>query len=181
MKRKYDARSNALHSPEFKASAKAVLCAFGQNDIALIGGLAVAYHANPPVTVDADFLVLGTCGDILEQVEEWFSPPWQVSTLAFKGEIPEHCVRVERKGGAAIDFLPTGRNAYLRSVVERAAEVDIGGTRIPVALVEDVIVLKTIAGRYKDIEDIAVLGVKLGDKIDRAYIRRVLSGLASHG
>lgn len=177
--KRHDARLALLKTPEFKTLSKATIRVFGIENIALIGGLAVAHYANPPVTMDADFLVRGSCGDILEAVESFFAHPWDITTMTFKNEIPEHCVRVARKGkDAVLDFLPTGRNAYLRSVVERAIEIEVqNGLFVPIATVEDVIVLKTIAGRDKDVEDNAAMGVKLGEKIDRAYIRQALSGM----
>lgn len=179
MIRKYDTRTSLLKSPEFKIVASAAIRAFGIDNIALIGGLAVAHYANPPVTMDADFLVRGSCADILEAVESFFSLPWEIVTMAFQDSTPEHCVRVIRKdNNAVLDFLPTGRSVYLRSVVERAVEIELQkNLSVPIARVEDVIVLKTIAGREKDLSDNDTLGVKLGKKIDRAYIRRALSGL----
>ncbi len=182
MNRKYDARLNALKSEDFKKITTQCLKAFPSVDLAMIGGLAVAYYVNPPVTVDVDFIVSGTCGDVLEKAEEWFSHPWEISTLEFDGEIPAHCVRVRHSKikHMIADFLPTGRNKYLRSIVERAVEVEVQpGLKIPIARVEDVIVLKTIAGREKDLSDNEAMGVKLGNKIDRAYIRRVLSGIVA--
>lgn len=49
------------------------------------------------------------------------------------------------------------------------------GLKVPIAQVEDVIVMKTIAQRDKDLADNEALGVKLGNKIDRKYIQRVLA------
>lgn len=178
MDRKYDAKFGALKSPEFKTMAKKVLNAFGRDRVALVGGLAVSYYANPPVTMDADFLVLGSCGDAMEGAEEWFaSPQWQIDIMKFDGSVPEHCIRVAcNKPPMIVDLLTTGRVPYLKSIVARAVEVEVQtGLRVPIAQVEDVIVMKTIARRDKDLADIGALGVKLGKKIDQQYIQRILA------
>ncbi len=177
MDRKYDAKLDLLKSPEFKTMAKSVIAAFGIENVALVGGLAVAHYAKNQVTLDADFLIVGTCADVSEGAE-WFNHPWSISApMRFKDSIPDHCIRVRRESPKMIiDLLSTGRIKYLRSIVEHAVEIEVQpGLHVPIALVEDVIVMKTIARRGKDLADIEALGVKLGKKIDQQYIRKTLA------
>lgn len=177
MDRQYDAKLDLLKSPEFKTMAKSVIAAFGRDRVALVGGLAVAHYVNNPVTLDADFLVFGTCADVLEGAE-WFNVPWITKTMTFIDSVPKHCIRVRRDSPQlVIDLLTTGNIPYLESIVENAVEVEVQpGLKVPIARVEDVIIMKTIARRDKDMADISALGVKLGKKIDQKYIRRVLAG-----
>lgn len=171
------ARKDILKTPGFHLLASAAIREMPQDSIALIGGLAVGYYANPPVTIDIDFLVIGTCGDVLEAAESGFPPPWQIKTMSFKGSVPAHCVRLSRKDkpDMVIDLLPTGVNKYLVSIVKRAVWFEIQhGLSVPVARAEDIIVLKTVAGREKDLDDIEEILSKMGGKIDIEYVARML-------
>jgi len=179
--RRYDARHGVLQTPEFAELASAALRVCSPGSLALIGGLAVAHYANPPVTVDVDFLVRGTCGDILDAYENHFGPAWKPMTMEFPGEIPKHCVRLRRRGSddVVLDLIPTDGVEYLDSIVARAVPVQVQpGLYVPIARVEDLIVLKTLANREKDSQDVALIGAKLGAAIDYAYVRRTLEELA---
>ncbi len=60
---------------------------------------------------------------------------------------------------------------------ERAIVHDIDGVRVPVASVEDIVVMKVLAGRAKDLEDVRVIAAANRDALDRSYIRDLLSVL----
>jgi hypothetical protein len=53
----------------------------------------------------------------------------------------------------------------------------IDGVRVPVASAEDVIIMKVLAGRPKDIDDIVVIAASSRETLDVAYIRQTLSDL----
>jgi len=58
--------------------------------------------------------------------------------------------------------------------LERSLDVDVKGKKIPVISPEDLIILKTLAGRAKDVEDIkGVLGVKRAT-LDVERVRTIL-------
>jgi hypothetical protein len=59
----------------------------------------------------------------------------------------------------------------------RAITVDVGGTRVPVIHVEDLIIGKILAGRPKDIEDVNALWRLHGPTADAGRIRSVLKSL----
>lgn len=58
--------------------------------------------------------------------------------------------------------------------LERANTLRVGGTRIPVASVEDLIVMKVLAGRPKDMEDIDAI-LSASRELDVAQIRNTLA------
>lgn len=60
-------------------------------------------------------------------------------------------------------------------MLERAVVVDVGGARIPVISPEDLVVVKLLAGRSKDLDD--VRGV-LRERASRLDLRRVRATLA---
>ena len=58
--------------------------------------------------------------------------------------------------------------------LSRAVQVDIDGVSVPVASPEDVIVMKVMAGRPKDQEDVATVLRERWRKLDLEYIRDTL-------
>lgn len=56
----------------------------------------------------------------------------------------------------------------------RVEERSIAGVRVPVASAEDVVTMKMLAGRGKDLEDVAAIARALGDRLDRERIRTTL-------
>lgn len=55
----------------------------------------------------------------------------------------------------------------------RAVRLSIDGVEIPVIEVSDLIVLKILAGRPKDIEDVVMLLSVQGPRVDRAHVQRL--------
>ena len=60
---------------------------------------------------------------------------------------------------------------------ERLTVHDIDGVRVPVASVEDLVVMKVLAGRAKDLEDVRVIAATNRDALDQPYIRDLLGVL----
>jgi hypothetical protein len=58
--------------------------------------------------------------------------------------------------------------------LERAVLRDLGGVRVPVARAEDLIVMKILAGRDKDFEDVMAIVAALGAELDEKEIARML-------
>jgi hypothetical protein len=61
--------------------------------------------------------------------------------------------------------------------LERATRRDIGGLEVPVARAEDIIVMKVLAARGKDREDIAAIVAAQGDSLDVESVRATLAML----
>jgi predicted nucleotidyltransferase len=92
------------------------------------------------------------------------------SGIAFGRMLPD-CEGYER-----VDFLFTGEDAYLKSVVENAPVVLIQGISLKVVRPEDIIVMKELAARDKDIAD--VMEIRRMVAVDEKYIRQMLEKLA---
>lgn len=60
---------------------------------------------------------------------------------------------------------------------ERLVLRDIDGIRVPVASAEDVVVMKVLAGRSKDHDDIVAMAAALGDTLDERGVRTTLRDL----
>jgi hypothetical protein len=59
----------------------------------------------------------------------------------------------------------------------RVRTVDIGGTRVPVLDVADLLIAKVLAGRSKDLDDARALWRLHGENVDALRIRAILSQL----
>ncbi|MGD0088563.1 MAG: metallophosphoesterase [Planctomycetota bacterium] len=178
-KKRVGAQRDILKTPEFRTLAQMALATFPPNSLVLIGDLAVAHYANPPLTVDVDFLAKGSCGDLLEVAADLWAP-WEVMLLSFPKSTIKHCVRIKSKQEPQIvlDLWACGSSGYLDSVVDRAVPVEVQpGLVVPIARAEDIIVLKELAGRDKDREDVAMMSHALGDTLDHVYIARTLDRL----
>jgi hypothetical protein len=59
--------------------------------------------------------------------------------------------------------------------LERAVVHDLGGVPVPVARAEDLIVMKILAGRDKDLEDVAAIVAARGTRLDASEVLRTLA------
>lgn len=159
----------------------------------LIGALAVSAHARPRATKDIDFLVSADkdfffklLPDILKQKG--------YSLKVFKGEIDDPVnglIRIydQEDGSELADIIPVLWN-WQDEIVAGAEKLDLLGVSIPVARIEDMIVLKLKAGGPQDVLDTEELlkAAKISKKVDlkrlnslaeRAKVSRKLQDLSS--
>lgn len=143
----------------------------------VIGGQAVLIYGEPRLTRDID-ITLGVgperLQDLLSIVE---SSGWRLLV-----ENPEEFVQrtlvlpVQDPGsGIRIDLI-FSYSPYERQAMERARSLRIGKATVRFAAPEDVIVLKVVAGRPRDLEDVRSILLK-NPQLDREYIRRWLAEL----
>jgi hypothetical protein len=172
-------RKKILKSPMFLRTLQEITVALNKAKVkhALIGGLAVAYHANPPVTIDADFLVDTENMDVLELLFRGLG--WGVFPVVFRRGnqrgFPKYGWALRRKGSTDIDVISTSGDAYLKKVVSEAVVVSLKGIRVPMVTAEDLIVMKTLVGRDKDVEDTIVLRQHVD--VSEDYIKKTLGSL----
>lgn len=138
----------------------------------LIGGLAVSARAKPRATHDIDFLVLADKRFFTTEI------PKLAKKLGYKAEILmgntndplNGMVRIYSKDGEGlIDILPTYWK-WQDEVVDGAQYLSMGGgVSIPIARIEDMIILKLKAGGQQDLLDIEQLikVAKISKSIDK--------------
>ncbi len=179
--RKY-ARTKILQSKQFIETARLISGLLHKRCWALIGGLAVAHHANPPVTVDVDILVddNAICADAL--TEALLRRGWRKHPLYFPSRLkglPKNGIAFEkgRRPIVMIDVLFTGKDKFLTGAVKNSDSMKVDGFSIPVIGAEDLIIMKSLANRDKDHDDIAEIYRAIGDRLDDSYISRTLEDL----
>ncbi len=147
-------------------------------DYALIGGFAAALRGRTRVTDDIDLVVSLDPNSAME-----FSA--SLDTHSFEPLFPEfeQVVRSafllplrHRTTGISLD-LAIGVSGLEQQVIARATLVDIGGRQIYVATADDLIVMKTLAGRPQD--EIDIKGIVAANRmtIDWDYCEDVASQL----
>jgi predicted nucleotidyltransferase len=140
----------------------------------VIGGQAVLIYGEPRLTKDIDITV-GLGPDGLERVkivaEALRLTPLVEDIETFVKETMVFPV-IEKATGIRVDFI-FSFSAYERQAIERAGNVKVGKAEVRVASVEDVIVHKVIAGRPRDLEDVASMLAK-NPEYDREYVEKWL-------
>jgi hypothetical protein len=145
---------------------------------AVIGGVAASLLGRPRVTRDIDAVVLVPDRDWRKFVAlgaRHRFVPRRADALSF-AEVTR--VLLMRHAPSMIDLdLSFALLPFEEETVERAAVMSIGMLRVPVASAEDLIVMKAVAGRPRDIVDIEGL-LDAFPKLDRARVRRLTRGFA---
>ena len=133
---------------------------------AVIGGLAASLRATFRITEDVDLVVAAELDDVDEIIGVFRA---EDSPLRLAFDEAEELARtafllplVDGDSGVRVD-LTIGLTEFERSAVERASVEAIGGVSLPVIQAEDLLVMKLLADRPKDQQDIEGLVFEAGD------------------
>lgn len=140
----------------------------------IIGGQAVLAHGEPRLTKDID-VTLGIGVDEWRRMEVVIREiGWQYLIRDVENFVKETMVLpvMDKESGIRIDFI-FSFSPYERQAISRALDIELGGVAVKFAALEDVVILKIIAGRPRDIEDAKSILVK-NPGYDRVYIREWL-------
>jgi hypothetical protein len=138
---------------------------------AVIGGIAAGVHGEPRFTADVDAVVGMDLDRALALVATLDSSPFRplftdVTDVVQKAFILP--VR-HRETHVRVD-LAIGLTGFERQLIERAQNIAIAGRTVPVATAEDLILLKLLAGRPRDIDDISAIMARQGQSLDWHYL-----------
>lgn len=141
----------------------------------LAGGWAVSLWGAVRATEDIDFIVV-MGNDDRSRIESILSGEFRVIShknmmlhtttnplwryVLTSERIDDHCV---------LDIIPAS-NDFLKNAVQRCIQIPFNNTMIPVIAIEDLILLKIMSGRNRDIEDARAL-TSGGMDMDRNYMR----------
>ena len=136
--------------------------------VALIGGMAVNTWEEPRTTLDMDLVVAADARGILELVRllklEGFTMRRGQALDEASG--PDFVQMENQATNDRID-LQTSKTPFQDSILQRAAAAARDGT-LPIASVEDLLVLKLIASRRKDMDDLERLAAR--ENVDWTYV-----------
>ncbi len=139
---------------------------------AVIGGVAASLLGRPRLTRDVDAMVLldeGKWADFLAAGGAFGFKPRLHDALAFAKKARVLLVRHEPSGiDADVAF---GNLPFEEEAIARASWAEIGGIRISLPAPEDLIIMKAVAHRPRDLSDIEAL-LDAHPKLDTRRIKR---------
>jgi hypothetical protein len=142
----------------------------------LFGAQAVALHGVPRFTADLDVTVEEPPGGIAEFIRQLSSAGFE---FAVDGD-PEEFAAVarvlpfiHRRTGLPIDIVIAGPGLE-EEILRRAVPIRVGRTRVPTVSLEDLLVLKLLAGRPKDLDDVGALIAEYAERMDAHAVRERL-------
>ena len=143
-------------------------------DHAVGGALALGFYAEPRGTLDVDINIFvdaddsGEALDVLAAGGIVLDREHALQTIASRGDL------FLRHRGCRLDLF-FNSIPFHASAARRTREVSLLGVRVPILAPEDLIVLKLLFNRHKDVVDIERIVAMLGTAgLDWSYIRRWL-------
>ena len=129
---------------------------------ALVGGVAMSYYGSPRMTKDVDIIATETLDLIAER------------KLGFGGE--RYTAKVGRKD-VPVDWIVRNDDVedYYQRALEDATDTEFG---FPLITPEWLVILKYIAGRFRDQQD-AVFLLKQKGLVDRKLVKRLITKTGS--
>ncbi|NPV59859.1 MAG: hypothetical protein HPY75_09370 [Actinobacteria bacterium] len=140
----------------------------------IIGGQAVLLYGEPRLTRDIDV----TLGIGVESSQAAIEVSLRAGLRPLPSEVERFIVEtyvlptIDEESGIRVDFI-FSQSSYEREAIARARPVEIGGTKVMFASLEDLIVHKVVAGRPRDLEDARIVMAK-NPHYDREYILKWL-------
>ena len=145
----------------------------------VIGGVAASILGRPRFTRDIDVVVIveeEEWAEFLSSGSSFGFQPRRSDALEFARKTRVLWVRHEQSG---IDVdVSFGSLPFEKELIARAVLMDVGGARAPLPTVEDLIILKAVAHRSRDLVDIESL-VEVNTRLDVARIVRWVKDFAS--
>ena len=145
----------------------------------IIGGAAASLLGRPRITGDVDAIVIldeDRWGDFIDAAAGFGIEPRLPDALAFARGSQVFLLR-HRDSGIDID-VAVGSLPFEREAVRQRQRVSIAGVRLPLPTPEDLIIMKAVAQRARDIADIESV-VAAHPRLDVARIRRWLRAFAT--
>ena len=142
-------------------------------DHAVGGALALGFYAEPRGTLDVDLNIFvdadepGEALDALAAGGIAIDHDHAMATIASRGDL------FLRHRGCRLDLFFNSIPFHV-SVSRRTREVHLLGARVPILAPEDLIVLKLLFHRHKDIVDIERIVAAMGADLDWPYVRHWL-------
>ncbi len=122
---------------------------------ALVGGLAASIRGRIRVTEDVDFIVQCSVDQALELLARLDAQVFEPLFPEVEEVIRRSCILPLRHKGTGIPFdLAIGVSGFEQQIVQRATLEQTGSLKLLVATAEDLILMKLLAGRSQDNQDI---------------------------
>ncbi|MCY2966379.1 MAG: hypothetical protein NT069_22570 [Planctomycetota bacterium] len=143
----------------------------------LVGGLAVSVWGDPRTTYDLDMAILGDLSDATKLQQLLAADPAIVQNPHILPLLPSLAILriplvIETAGESKlipVDLLLVPVE-FSQSILDRSIALPIAGRQRKVCSPEDLVVLKRLSGRAKDLEDIHGIVRNAGTALDSTYV-----------
>jgi hypothetical protein len=145
----------------------------------VVGGVAASLHGRPRVTKDVDVVALAEEDGweaLVAEARKYELHPRADDTLEF-AKNTRVLLLVHQPTRIEVD-VSFGMLPFESELVRRARTLDLGKLRFPLATAEDVIVMKALALRPRDVADIEGIVESIPD-LDLERVRATLSQLSA--
>ena len=136
---------------------------------AIVGGLGIVLRVRPRLTRDID-LVVEVPGDRTVLLDHLRRAGYGYEEADIDEWLAGGLVRAQARY-ALLDLI-IADDAFLQEVVQRAEPLIVEGHELPVATVEDLLLMKLEAGRPQDLDDALAIKDALAKQLDEAYLDR---------
>jgi hypothetical protein len=144
-----------------------------------MGGIASSVRGEPRVTSDVDIVIGIDVARALELLHSLEGSPFE-PLFSGADEVVERAFILpvkHRASGVRVD-MAIGLSGFEKNAIDRAEIIDIGSkVTAPVVSIEDLLVMKILAGRPRDMDDARSLVSLRSDQIDWAYTEQTAQEL----
>lgn len=166
---------------DFRNPLQALLTILRDENIphVIIGGLAVSQLSRPRLTADIDVLIyLDDDSRIQKLIESALSADFSLRINEAEQFARQNRVLLLIHNQTQIHVdVSLGLLPFEREVIERSTRISAGDLQLPLPSVEDLIILKAVAHRRIDLQDITTL-VEARPNLDRRRIERIVAEFA---
>lgn len=161
--------------PDLAASVSAALTDAGIEHV-VSGAVAMAAHGYVRATADLDLLVVAPSVRLPEIFAIGRSHGFAGEDRDLIASIRDRSVATLKSGAVRLEFLVPVL-PYHHTLVSRAVPVEMAATTVPVVSLPDLVLLKLLWRRPKDVPDIHALLRLAGPSFDSAYAQDTLASI----
>jgi len=139
---------------------------------AVIGGIAASIRGEPRFTADVDAVIGVEVEDALRLLAAAAASPPFEPLFPDAAEVVKTALILplrHRKTRIRVD-LALGLTGFERRLIRRAPREDLGGLLVPIATAEDLLLMKVLAGRPRDLEDAKNIVWRRARDLDWPYV-----------
>jgi hypothetical protein len=146
----------------------------------VFGAQAVVAYGRPRLTADVDVMVDagGTKAAELARVLSGAGFALRFPLSTERDEDPRLLPLVHTASSIPVDLVIAAPGLD-QELLERAVSIDLGGALVPVVSAADLVALKVLAGRRKDLEDVRGVLLEQGPRLDLARTRALIRAFAA--
>ena len=140
----------------------------------VFGAQAVVVYGVPRLSADVDVTLA-----LVPDAPERFAREMQAAGFSLRVSDPDFVRRtrvmpfVHEPTGMPLDVVLAG-SGLEDEILQRAVQTDIGGARVPIIELSDLVIAKVLAGRPKDLDDARALWRLHWQDVDEPRIRQIL-------